>query len=135
MLSKNTALERHFVPSVVSEDDRAYIPTAEAEGLTPLFAKRALGSVQVAISGKGTGFCNVTAHFRLPDGTSVPFYAWNVKGSSTNFVMPLTTEGLRLSVDGDKSQELTLGAGKATGTHVLTQDGGTSELRITVTAA
>lgn len=121
---------------------RTFLASTGLALLAPLVAgkaqaapARALGSVQVAISGKGTGFRNVTAHFRLPDGTSVPFYAWNIKGSSASFVMPLTTEGLRLSVDGDKSQELTLGAGKATGTHVLTQDGGTSELRITVTAA
>ncbi|WP_309713908.1 hypothetical protein [Armatimonas sp.] len=94
---------------------------------------RYLGSTTVTISGEGDAFRRVVAHFALPDGSSTPFYAWDRDASSISFTMPLSTQGLRLSVEGSKAQELTLEPGAALGTHVLKHDG--SELRITVAAA
>lgn len=92
-----------------------------------------LGSTTLTISGTGDAFQQVVAHFDLPDGSSLPFYAWNRDASSISFTMPLSTQGLRLSVEGSKAQELTLEPGGALGTHVLKHGG--SELRITVAAA
>ena len=85
---------------------------------------------RVTVTSEGDAFWGVTAHFRLPDGGSVPFYAWN-GDAPTSFTMPLTREGLRLSVEAEEPQEITL---TARGEYVLTRGKGASWLRITVSA-
>lgn len=121
---------------------RTFLTTTSLALLAPLVQTEAHATpggtrafVKVTIAGTGAAFRKVTAHFRLPDGTSVPFYAWDVQASTVTFTMPLTNEGLRLTVEGDQLQELTLRGSRVIGTHVLTQAGDPSKLRITVKAA
>ena len=116
---------------------RVFIASAGLALAAPLLAHEAdaappplLGTVQVTISGKGTIFRTVTAHFALPDGSTLPFYAWNVDGAATRFPISLTRAGLHVSVEGEAPQELVL---RTAGTHVLTRNRGTSELKITLT--
>jgi hypothetical protein len=93
---------------------------------------RTNGMVQVAICGTGNAFQGVTTHFRLHDGTSIPFYAWSGGESTIRFTMPLTSEGLRLTIEsvGETSQDIALGK---VGPYLFTHPDGESQLCITIT--
>ncbi len=88
-------------------------------------------SVRVTISGSGDAFWGVVAHFRLPGGESVPFYAWSAGPMTSSFTMPASAEGLRLTAEGEYPRTLKLNP--RAGTRTLRGVDG-SRLRITVAA-
>lgn len=84
------------------------------------------GAVRLTIEAWGDAFSGVVAHFPMPDGETLPFYAWN-GGAPTSFTMPLSEKGLRFTVTENQDFPLVL---TTFGDHVWTS--GKSQLRIAV---
>jgi hypothetical protein len=129
--SPNTSLlpRRRFLTVVGVTALTATVPSATVQA-----APTARSSVKVTISGTGGNIWGVVAHFRLPDGTSTPFYAWNGGENTSIFIMPLTREGLRMTIEsageGGVTQDITL---RRMGTHTLAHPDGESQIYIAVT--
>jgi len=121
---------------------RTFLATAGLAVLTPLAqasAPHVRSFMKVTVSGTGDAYQGVVAHFRLPDNSRLPFFAWKAGGATTSFTMPLTEEGLQFTVEGKTPIELTLGGSSGTrlaeGKHTLTHEDGKSRLQVTVEPA